>query len=892
MRNIAPQDNSELEALEQREWRESLDYVIQQGDRDRVQRLLSALRHHARVSGVALPFSAVTPYVNTIRAEDQTPLPGSQEIERRIKSLVRWNAMAMVVRANRTSDGIGGHISTYASAATLYEVGFNHFFRGRGMDGGGDIIYFQGHASPGIYARAFIEGRLSAEKLTNFRRELAPDGGLSSYPHPWLMPDFWEFPTVSMGLGPIMSIYQARFSRYLEDRGLKKASPAKVWAFLGDGETDEPESLGAISLAAREKLDNLIFVINCNLQRLDGPVRGNGKIIQELEADFRGAGWNVIKVIWGSNWDALLARDKLGLLRKRMEECVDGEYQAFKARDGAYVRKEFFAKYPQLLELVSGMTDDEIWQLRRGGHDPIKVYAAYAAAVSHRDQPTVILAKTIKGYGMGAAGEGMNITHQQKKMGLEELKAFRDRFKIPVPDDQIAEVPLHRPAEDSVEIQYLRERRKSLGGSLPQRRRTSQPLEVPLLAAFDSQLKSTGDREVSTTMAFVRILSALVRDKNIGARVVPIVPDESRTFGMEGMFRQLGIFSQVGQLYKPEDSGQLMFYREYQHGQILQEGICEEGAMSSWIAAATSYSTHNLPMIPFYIFYSMFGFQRVGDLAWAAGDSRCRGFLLGGTSGRTTLNGEGLQHADGHSHVLASTIPNCVAYDPTFAYELAVIIHDGLRRMLVEQQDVFYYITLMNENYVHPAMPEGAEEGILKGMYPLTNGSANGKVPRVQLLGSGTILREAIAAADLLRDDFGVAADLWSVPSFTELRRDGIDVERWNLLHPTEPQRRSYVETCLADRPGPVVAATDYMRAFADQIRPYVPRRFRVLGTDGFGRSDYRARLRSFFEIDRHYITIAALRALAEEEQIPASRVDAAIKKYGIDPEKPNPATV
>jgi pyruvate dehydrogenase E1 component len=688
-----------------------------------------------------------------------------------------------------------------------------------------------------------------------------------------------------------MAIYQARFMTYLEGRGLGHMGDRKVWAFMGDGEMDEPESLGAISLAAREKLDNLIFVVNCNLQRLDGPVRGNGKIIQELEADFRGAGWNVIKVIWGSNWDALLARDKLGLLRKRMEECVDGEYQAFKARDGAYVRKEFFGKYPELLEMVSGMTDEEIWQLRRGGHDPLKVYAAYSAAVNHRGQPTVILAKTVKGYGMGAAGEGTNITHQQKKMGLEELKAFRDRFQIPVSDDQIAEVPLYRPPEDSVEIQYLRERRAALRGSLPQRRRTSQPLEVPPLSAFDMQLKGSGEREVSTTMAFVRLLSALLRDKSIGNRIVPIVPDESRTFGMEGLFRQLGIFSRVGQLYKPEDSGQLMFYREYQHGQILQEGINEAGAMSSWIAGATSYSVHNLPMIPFYIFYSMFGFQRVGDLAWAAGDSRSRGFLLGGTSGRTTLNGEGLQHADGHSHVIAATIPNCVAYDPTFAYEVAVIIHDGLRRMLTEQQDVFYYLTLMNENYVHPAMPEGAQEGILKGMYLFADGGGNGK-PRVQLLGSGTILREAIAAADLLREDFGVAADVWSVPSFTELRRDGIDVERWNMLHPTVPQRRSYVECCLADRPGPVVAATDYIRAFADQIRPYVPRRYRVLGTDGYGRSDYRARLRSFFEIDRHYLTVAALRSLAEEEQIPASAVEAALKKYDIDPDKPNPATV
>jgi pyruvate dehydrogenase E1 component len=876
---------------ETREWLDSLEAVIDAEGVDRAHFLLEQLITTARLRGTYLPYNANTPYLNTIPADRQPHYPGDREIERRISSMIRWNALAMVVRANQHSSELGGHIASFQSAATLYDIGFGHFWRAPSESHGGDIIYIQGHSSPGIYARAFVEGRLTEEQVLNFRREV--DGhGLSSYPHPWLMPDFWQFPTVSMGLGPIMAIYQARFMKYLEGRSLGGMGDRKVWAFMGDGEMDEPESLGAIALASREKLDNLIFVVNCNLQRLDGPVRGNGKIIQELESDFRGAGWNVIKVIWGSNWDALLARDKLGLLRKRMEECVDGEYQAFKSRDGAYVRKEFFAKYPELLEMVSGMTDDEVWQLRRGGHDPIKVYAAYAAAVSHRDQPTVILAKTIKGYGMGAAGEGMNITHQQKKMGLEELKAFRDRFKIPVTDEQIAEVPLHRPADDSIEIQYLRERRKALSGSLPQRRRASQPLVVPPLSAFESQLTSTGEREVSTTMSFVRILSALVRDKNIGNRVVPIVPDESRTFGMEGMFRQLGIFSQVGQLYKPEDSGQLMFYREYQRGQIIQEGINEAGAMSSWIAAATSYSTHNLPMIPFYIFYSMFGFQRVGDLAWAAGDSRCRGFLLGGTSGRTTLNGEGLQHADGHSHVLASVIPNCVAYDPTFAYELAVIIHNGLWRMLTEQEDVFYYITLMNENYVHPAMPEGVQEGILKGMYPLTNGGGNGKGPRVQLLGSGTILREAIAAADLLRDDFGVAADVWSVPSFTELRRDGIEVERWNMLHPLEPQRRSYVEICLADRPGPVVAATDYIRTFAEQIRPYVPRRYRVLGTDGFGRSDYRARLRSFFEIDRHYITVAALRSLADEEQIPASRVDAAIKKYEIDPEKPNPATV
>ena len=880
----------DLDPEETAEWLDSLEAVIDAEGVDRAHFLLKNLIDKAREKGAYLPYNANTPYVNTIPTDRQPRYPGDREIERRISSIVRWNAVAMVVRANKESSELGGHIATFQSAATLYDIGFNHFWRAPTENHSGDAIYIQGHSSPGIYARAFVEGRLTEEQLLHFRREVDRKG-LSSYPHPWLMPDFWQFPTVSMGLGPMMAIYQARFMKYLQGRGLGHTGDRKVWCFVGDGEMDEPESLGAISLASRERLDNLIFVVNCNLQRLDGPVRGNGKIIQELEAVFRGAGWNVIKVIWGSNWDALLARDKLGLLRKRMEECVDGEYQAFKARDGAYVRKEFFAKYPELLDMVSGMTDQEVWQLRRGGHDPLKVYAAYAAAVSHRGEPTVILAKTIKGYGMGAAGEGMNITHQQKKMGLEELKAFRDRFKIPVPDDQIAEVPIYRPPDDSIEISYIKERRAALGGGIPQRRRRSASLEVPPLSAFEAQLKSTEKREISTTMAFVRILSTLVRDKNIGNRVVPIVPDESRTFGMEGMFRQLGIFSQVGQLYKPEDAGQLMFYREHQQGQILQEGINEAGAMSSWMAAATSYSTHNLPMIPFYIFYSMFGFQRVGDLAWAAGDMRCRGFLLGGTSGRTTLNGEGLQHADGHSHILASVIPNCVAYDPTFAYEVAVIIQEGLRRMLKEQEDVFYYVTLMNENYSHPAMPEGSREGILKGMYLFQQGG-DSKSPRVQLLGSGTILREAIAAADLLKNDFGVDADVWSVPSFTELRREGLEVERWNMLHPTSPQRRSYVETCLADRRGPAVAVTDYIKAFADQIRPYVPKRYRVLGTDGFGRSDYRKRLRSFFEVDRYYVALAALKALADEKQIPASKVDAAIKKYNIDPEKPNPVTV
>jgi len=882
-----PQD---IDPVETDEWLDALEAVIDAEGVDRAHFLLENLIVKAREGGAFLPYNANTPYLNTIPVEQEIRSTGDRAIERKIRSIIRWNAVAMILRANKKSSELGGHIASFQSAATLYDVGFGHFWRAPSDNQHGDIIYIQGHSSPGIYSRAFLEGRLTEEQLVNFRREV--DGkGLSSYPHPWLMPDFWQFPTVSMGLGPLMAIYQARFMKYLQGRGLADMGDSKVWAFMGDGEMDEPESLGAIALATREHLDNLIFVVNCNLQRLDGPVRGNGKIIQELEADFRGTGWNVIKVIWGSNWDALLARDKGGLLRKRMEECVDGEYQAFKARDGAYVRAEFFGKYPELLNMVSAMTDDEVWELRRGGHDVVKIYAAYAAAIAHRGQPTVILAKTVKGYGMGAAGEGMNITHQQKKMDVTSLKKFRDRFNIPVPDDKIEEVPFYRPPDDSVEVQYLKQQRAALGGSLPQRRRKSAELEVPPLTAFDAQLRSTDDREISTTMAFVRILSTLVRDKNIGSRVVPIVPDESRTFGMEGMFRQLGIFSQVGQLYKPEDSGQLMFYREHQKGQILQEGINEPGAMSSWIAAATSYSTHNLPMIPFYIFYSMFGFQRVGDLAWAAGDSRCRGFLLGGTSGRTTLNGEGLQHADGQSHILASTIPNCVSYDPTYSYELAVIIHDGLRRMLKNQEDVFYYITLMNENYQHPAMPEGVEEGILKGMYLLRDGG-KAKGARVQLLGSGTILREVVAAADLLLNDYGVISDVWSVPSFTELRREGLEVERWNMLHPTSAQRRSHVETCLADRPGPAIAASDYIKAFADQIRSCVPKRYRVLGTDGFGRSDYRVRLRNFFEVDRYYVAIAALKSLADEESIPASTVAAAIKKYGIDPEKPSPVTV
>jgi pyruvate dehydrogenase E1 component len=883
----------DLDPQETREWLEALDSVLEREGPGRANFLLERLVEKARSAGAYIPYNANTAYRNTIPLSQEERSPGNAELEHRIRSYVRWNAMAMVVRANRESSELGGHIATFASIATLYDVGWNHFFRARTQDFLGDVVYFQGHSSPGIYARAFLEGRLTEEQLDNFRREVGGKG-LSSYPHPWLMPDFWQFPTVSMGLTPIMAIYQARFMRYLKDRGILEPQGRKVWAFMGDGEMDEPESLGAISLAGREKLDNLIFVVNCNLQRLDGPVRGNGKIIQELEAAFRGAGWNVIKVIWGSYWDPLFLRDTKGLLLKRMEECVDGEYQAFKANDGAYVRKHFFGKYPELLEMVAHMSDDEIWRLNRGGHDPHKIYAAYAAAVKHQGQPTVILAKTVKGYGMGEAGEAQNITHQQKKMGTTSIRAFRDRFKVPIPDERLEEVPYYRPPEDSPEMQYLRERVKAMGGHVPVRYRKAEPLEVPELSAFEAQLKGTDGREISTTMAFVRILNTLVRDKKIGKLVVPIVPDESRTFGMEGMFRQLGIYSHVGQLYTPQDADQLMFYKEDQHGQILQEGICEAGAMCSWIAAATSYSTHGQAMIPFYIFYSMFGFQRVGDFAWAAGDMRARGFLIGGTSGRTTLNGEGLQHEDGHSHVLASTVPNCVSYDPTFAYELAVIIHDGLRRMYREQEDVYYYITVMNENYAHPPMPEGAREGILRGMYLFSEGKGRKGSPRVQLLGSGAILREVIAGAELLEKDFGIAADVWSVTSFTEVRREGLEAERWNLLHPEAERRVPYVEQCLRDRPGPVVAATDYMKIFADQIRAFLPdpKHYVVLGTDGFGRSDTRRALRRFFEVDRHYVAVAALKALADQEVLPRRKVTEAIAKYGIDPEKPNPARV
>ncbi|MCA3131787.1 MAG: pyruvate dehydrogenase (acetyl-transferring), homodimeric type [Betaproteobacteria bacterium] len=872
------------------EWLDALDGVLASEGIDRAHYLLERLIERARRAGAYLPYSANTAYVNTIPPGLEERSPGDHELEHRIRSYVRWNAAAMVLRANKDTN-VGGHIASFASAATLYDVGFNHFWHAPSETHGGDMVFVQGHSAPGVYARAFMLGRLSGQQLDNYRQEV--DGqGLSSYPHPWLMPDFWQFPTVSMGLGPIMAIYQARFMKYLQDRGLVNTEGRKVWCFLGDGEIDEPESMGAIGVAAREHLDNLIFVVNCNLQRLDGPVRGNGKIIQELEADFRGAGWNVIKLIWGSYWDPLLARDRNGTLLKRMEEAVDGEYQTFKSKDGAYVRKHFFGKYPELLEMVATMSDDDIWRLNRGGHDPHKIYAAYAAAVKHTGQPTVILAKTIKGYGMGEAGEAQNITHQQKKMGTHSLKAFRDRFSLPVPDDKLDEIPYLTFPEGSPELDYMRKRREALGGYLPTRRRRGDALEVPPLSAFEGLLQASGEREFSTTMAFVRMLGQLLRDKTLGKRIVPIVPDESRTFGMEGMFRQLGIWSSVGQLYTPEDADQLMFYKEDKHGQILQEGINEPGAMSSWIAAATAYSTHGVQMIPFYIYYSMFGFQRVGDLAWAAADQRARGFLLGGTAGRTTLNGEGLQHEDGHSHLAASTIPNCIAYDPTFSYEVAVIIQDGLRRMVAEQEDVFYYLTVMNENYTHPAMPAGAEAGILKGMYLFSAAEGGRKTPRVQLLGSGAILREVIAAADLLKTDFGVAADVWSCPSFNELRRDGMATDRWNLLHPEAKPRSAYVTQSLEGHGGPVVAATDYMRIFAEQIRPWVPRRYTVLGTDGFGRSDTREKLRRFFEVNRHYVAVAALRSLADEGAIPAATVSQAIAKYGIDPDRPAPWTV
>lgn len=877
--------------LETKEWLESLDYVLKAEGPERVQTLLSQLQIHAQRAGVKVPFTANTPYINTISAEKQPPFPGSREIERRIKSLARWNAMAMVVRANKHDSGIGGHISTYASAATLIEIGFNHFFRAKNEEHPGDIVYFQGHASPGIYARAFLEGRMTSEQLENFRHELNPGGGLSSYPHPWLMPEFWQFPTVSMGLSPIMAIYQARFNRYLEDRGLKKKDNAKVWAFLGDGETDEPESLGAITLASREKLDNLIFVINCNLQRLDGPVRGNGKIIQELEAAFRGAGWNAIKVIWGSDWDPLLAADHEGVLVKRMNETVDGEYLKYVVEDGAYIREHFFGTDPRLKKMVEHLSDDHLRKLRRGGHDPQKVYAAYKAAVQHTGSPTVILAQTIKGYGLGETGEGKNITHQQKKLNEEELREFRTRFGISISDEDVAEAPFYRPAEDSPESRYIQERRGKLGGFLPKRSVTSPSLKAPSESLFEEFYKGTEGREVSTTMVFVRMLAKLLKDKEIGDLIVPIVPDEARTFGMEALFRQVGIYSHVGQLYEPVDAASLLYYKESQDGQILEEGITEAGSMSSFIAAGTAYSTHGINTIPFFIYYSMFGFQRIGDLIWAAGDMRCRGFLLGGTAGRTTLNGEGLQHQDGQSHVIAYGVPNIVAYDPAFAYELAVIIRDGIRRMYEEGESIFYYLTVYNENYPMPPMPEGAKQGILKGMYKFKKSHLKDAKLHAQLLGSGPIMNEVLKAQGILQEKYGVAANVWSVTSYKELRRDGLDTERWNLLHPGEAPKVPYVTHCFQEEKGVYVAASDYMKVLPDSISRWVPGSLTSLGTDGYGRSESRPQLRNFFEVDARYITLAVLNALARKKEISADVVRKAMKEMDINPEKSNPVT-
>jgi pyruvate dehydrogenase E1 component len=887
---MAPESKpDDIDPVETQEWLESIDSVLRVEGPERAHFLLERLIDYTRRSGRYLPFKPNTAYLNTISTGQEPEYPGDRALERRLEAYIRWNAMAMVVQANRRSSEYGGHLSTYASSATLYEVGFNHYWRAPSERHPGDMIFIQGHSSPGIYARAYLEGRLSEEQLRHFRQEVSGPG-LTSYPHPWLMPKFWQFPTVSMGLGAMMAIFQARFIRYLEHRGIVPASDRKVWCFLGDGEMDEPESMGALTMPVREKLDNLVFVINCNLQRLDGPVRGNGKIIQELEAAFMGAGWNVIKVLWGSRWDPLLAKDHKGLLRRVMEECVDGEYQNFKAKGGAYTREHFFGKYPELKAMVANMSDEEIWRLNRGGHDARKVNAAYAAAMAHKGQPTVILAKTVKGYGLGKVAEGQMVTHQAKKLDDAALKTFRDRFNIPISDADIADVPYTRPAEDSAELRYLRGRRAELGGHLPQRRTDAPPLVPPALEAFESLLEGSGEREMSTTMAFVRILSTLVKDKNIGKHIVPIVPDEARTFGMEGMFRQVGIYSSVGQLYTPQDAETLAYYKEDKKGQILEEGINEAGSLCSWMAAGTAYANHGVNMVPFYIFYSMFGFQRVGDFIWAAGDMQARGFLLGGTAGRTTLAGEGLQHQDGHSHLLASTVPNCVAYDPAFAFELAVIVQDGLRRMFAEQERVFYYISVMNENYVQPAMPPGVQQGILKGMYLLQIGG-RGKV-RVNLLGSGTILREVLAAAEILEKEYGVPADVFSVTSFNELRRNALEVERWNTLNPAKPPRTSYLRECLGDRKGPFVAATDYMRTVPDQVRQWMPGRYAVLGTDGFGRSDSRAALRRFFEVDRHYITVAALKALSDEGKMDVATVTGAMKAFGIDPKKPSPLAV
>lgn len=880
----------EIDALETREWLDALESVIRHGGAERAGYLLAKLANAATQSGVNLPSSITTPYCNTILPEDETKQPGDIALERRIRSLTRWNALAMVMRANDNDDGLGGHISTFSSAATLYDVGFNHFFRGNDGDQLGDLIFFQGHSSPGMYARSYLEGRLSEQQLDKFRREV--DGeGLSSYPHPWLMPNYWQFPTVSMGLGPIMAIYQAHVMRYMSARGLAARGDRKVWAFLGDGECDEPETLGAISLAGREQLENLIFVINCNLQRLDGPVRGNGKIVQELEGVFRGAGWNVIKVLWGRGWDALLEKDKTGLLLKRMNEVVDGEMQNFKANGGGYTRQHFFGKYPELLELVKDMSDDEIMALNRGGHDTQKVYAAYAAATSHKGQPTVILAQTVKGYAMGASAESANVAHSVKKLDLESLKAFRDRFEIPVTDDELKNVPYYRPADDSPEMKYLHKRRSELNGYVPSRIADFEALEIPSLDTFSSLLKSTGERQISTTMAFVRLISSIVKDKNIGKQIVPIVPDEARTFGMEGMFRQLGIYSSEGQKYTPHDANQIMFYKEDKKGQILEEGINEAGAMSAWINCATAYSTYKVPMIPFYIYYSMFGFQRIGDLAWLAGDIQARGFLIGATAGRTTLNGEGLQHQDGHSHILANTIPNCRTYDPAYAFELAVVIQDGLKRMYGDKENCFYYITTMNENYTHPDMPDGAEEGIIKGIYKLVEGKKRVK-KKVQLMGAGTILREVEAAAQLLRDNHGVESDIWSVTSVNELTREGQRADRWNRMHPDQKAKKSYVTEVLEKSEGPFIISTDYMKNYSEQLRPYIPGEYYVLGTDGFGRSDSREKLRQFFEVDRYYVTVTALKALADAGKIDVKEVVEAIKQYGINPDKADPMTV
>jgi len=880
--------DKELE-LELREWLESLDYILASRTPEQVQNLLRQLQIHAEKTGLKLPFTANTPYVNTIPRSQQPPYPGSREIERRIKSLVRWNAMAMVVRANRDQAAPGGHISTYASAATLYEVGFNHFFQGRKNGRSGDQVYFQGHAAPGIYARAFLEGRLTEGHLENFRRELREGGGLSSYPHPWLMPDFWQFPTVSMGLGPILGIYQARFNRYLEDRGLKEPDETKVWVFLGDGETDEPETLGAITLPAREKLDNLIFVINCNLQRLDGPVRGNGKIIQELEAAFRGAGWNVIKVVWGDDWDPLLEKDHDGVLAHRMGEVVDGQYQKYTVSDGAYIRQDFFGRDPRLLKMVENLSDEQLQKMRRGGHDPEKVYAAFKAAVENRGSPTVVLAKTIKGYGLGEAGEGKNITHQQKKLNEDELRSFRTRFAIPISDDEVAEAPFYRPPEDRPEMQYLRERREILGGYVPARRNEVEPLKVPPRALFSEFDRGSGEREIATTMAFVRILAKLLQDEEIGKYIVPIIPDEARTFGMDPLFRQFGIYSHVGQLYEPVDRDVVSYYKEARDGQIIEEGITEAGSMSSFIAAGSAYATHGINTIPFFIFYSMFGFQRIGDLIWLAGDMRCKGFLVGGTAGRTTLNGEGLQHQDGHSHLLAYSVPNLAAYDPAFGFELGVIIRDGIRRMYAEQEDLFCYLTVENEQYVMPPMPEGVEEGILRGMYKFSASSRKRARLKAHLFGSGAIVNQALEAQQLLEANYGVAADVWSITSFKELHCDGNAAERWNRMHPGEPARETYVGQCLKSEKGVFVIASDYLKSLPNSIARWFPRPPVSLGTDGFGRSESREALRDFFEVDARFIALGALSGLAKEGKIEGDVVEKAMKDMDIDPEKADP---